>query len=110
LSILKAWERGMARPVNWGPGCSWFSRAGNKCIEQLCIRPREQFTTEQIIHWLREPQVGLAKGRTIAEVCEVIDVTDQTYYRWRKEFGALNMAWPARCCGARCSIQGTSAS
>jgi transposase-like protein len=53
--------------------------------------PRKRFTTEQIIHKLREAEVELAKGRTIAEVCKLIDVTDQTYYRWRKEFGALKM-------------------
>jgi transposase-like protein len=52
---------------------------------------RKRFTTEQIIHKLREAEVELAKGRTIAEVCKQIGVTDQTYYRWRKEYGALKM-------------------
>lgn len=51
----------------------------------------KRFTTEQIIHKLREAEVELAKGRTIAEVCKQIGVTDQTYYRWRKEYGALKM-------------------
>lgn len=51
----------------------------------------KRFTTEQIIYKLREAEVELAKGRTIAEVCKQIGVTDQTYYRWRKEYGALKM-------------------
>jgi hypothetical protein len=38
--------------------------------------PRKRFCAEQIIHKLREADVELAKGRTIAEVCKVIDVTD----------------------------------
>jgi transposase-like protein len=43
------------------------------------------------VHKLRDAGAELAKGRTIAEVCKAIDVTDQTYYRWRKEFGAITM-------------------
>ncbi len=53
--------------------------------------PRKRFTTEQIIHKLREAEVELAKGRTIAEVCKQLGITDQRYYRWRKEYGALSM-------------------
>lgn len=52
---------------------------------------RNRFTTEQIIHKLREAEVELSKGRTVAEVCKQIGVTEQTYYRWRKEYGALKM-------------------
>ena len=52
---------------------------------------RNRHSTEQIIHKLREAEVELARGRTIAEVCKQIGVTDQTYYRWRKEYGALKM-------------------
>lgn len=52
---------------------------------------RKRFTTEQIIHKLREAEVELAKGRTVGEVCKHLGVTDQTYYRWRKEYGSLKM-------------------
>ena len=55
------------------------------------IMSRKRFTTEQIIHKLREAEVELAKGRTIADVCKHLGITDQTYYRWRKEYGALKM-------------------
>lgn len=48
-----------------------------------------RFTTEQIIHKLREAEVELARGKTIAEACKKIGGTDQTYYRWRKEYGGL---------------------
>ncbi len=51
--------------------------------------PRRRFTTEQIIQHLRECEVLLAQGRTIAQVCKKIGITDQTYYRWRKEYGGI---------------------
>ena len=52
---------------------------------------RKVFKAEQIIGKLREAEVMLAKGATVGEVCRQIGVTDQTYYRWRKEYGGLRM-------------------
>ena len=51
--------------------------------------PRKRFKAEQIIQHLREAEVLLAQGQTIAQVCKKIGVTDQTYYRWRKEYGGI---------------------
>jgi putative transposase len=51
--------------------------------------PRKKFTTEQIISKLREAEVLVSQGKTVAEVCRAINVTDQTYYRWRKEYGGM---------------------
>ena len=51
--------------------------------------PRKRFTTEQIIGKLREAEVELAKGKTAQLICKQIGVTEQTYYRWRKEYGGL---------------------
>ena len=53
--------------------------------------PSNRFTPEQIIPKLRESEVEQAKGRTVAQACKKIGVTDQTYYRWRKEDGGLRM-------------------
>ena len=53
--------------------------------------PRKRFTAEQIIPKLREAEVELAKGRTVAQVVKKLGVTEQTYYRWRKEYGGLRM-------------------
>ena len=47
--------------------------------------PRKRFSVEQIINHLREADVLLAQGRTVGEVCRQIGVSEQTYYRWRKE-------------------------
>jgi len=53
--------------------------------------PRKRFTSEQIIGKLREAEVVLAKGRAMPLVCRQIGVTEQTYYRWRKEYGGLKV-------------------
>ena len=53
--------------------------------------PRKRFTSEQIIGKLREPEVGLAKGKQVAAVCKQLGVTEQTHYRWRKEYGGLKV-------------------
>jgi transposase-like protein len=50
---------------------------------------RKQFTTEQIIRKLREAEVLLSKGQSIAQMSKQLGVTDQTYYRWRREYGGL---------------------
>ena len=53
--------------------------------------PRKRYTSEQIIIHLREAEVELAKGQTAAEVCRKLGITEQTYYRWRKEYGSLRV-------------------
>ena len=51
--------------------------------------PRKRFKTEEIIQELREAEVLLSQGRNVSEVCRQIGVTDNTYYRWRKEYGGI---------------------
>ena len=53
--------------------------------------PRKRFTTEQIINKLREAEVELSRGLTLGQVCKKLEVTQQTYYRWRKEYGGLRI-------------------
>ncbi len=53
--------------------------------------PRKRFTAEQIIGLLRQAEVELAKGRTVGEVSRSIGVTEQSYYRWRNEYGGLKV-------------------
>ena len=52
---------------------------------------KKRHTAEQIIRKLREAEVELAKGQTTVEVVRKLGITEQTYYRWRKEFGGLRM-------------------
>ncbi len=53
--------------------------------------PRKRFTPEQIITKLREAEVELARGQTTPEVCRKVGISEQTYYRWRKEYGGLGV-------------------
>jgi putative transposase len=52
---------------------------------------RKRHSSEEIIHKLREADVEIGRGRTVGEVCKQLAVTEQTYYRWRKEFGGLRI-------------------
>ncbi len=51
---------------------------------------RQRHTAEEIINKLREAEVGLARGMAVPEVCRKLGVSEQTYYRWRKEYGGLS--------------------
>ena len=52
---------------------------------------RRRHTAEQIILKLREAEVALSKGQKLSAICKQLEVTEQTYYRWRKEFGGLRL-------------------
>jgi transposase-like protein len=49
----------------------------------------KRYTVEQIINHLREADVWLSQGRTVGEVCRQIGISEQSYYRWRREYGGL---------------------
>ena len=50
---------------------------------------RRKHTPEQIINKLREAEVAISQGHTVAQACREIAVTEQTFYRWRNEYGGL---------------------
>ena len=51
----------------------------------------KKYTAEQIVAKLREAEVLLGKGMTLGEVCRQLEITDVTYYRWRKEYGGMRV-------------------
>ena len=51
---------------------------------------RKVFSAEQIIMKLREAEVLLGQGKNVKAACRVLEISEQTYYRWRKEYGGLN--------------------
>ena len=53
--------------------------------------PSKRLKAEQINPKLREAEVELAKGRTVVQVVKHLGMTEQTYYRWRKEYGGLRV-------------------
>lgn len=57
---------------------------------------RRAFTPEQIINKLREAEVPLSQGETVLEASRKIGITEQTYYRWRKEYGGMRVGQARR--------------
>jgi len=53
--------------------------------------PKKNYTPEQIINSLREAEVLLSQGNTTAEAARQLGITEQTYYRWRKEYGGMRI-------------------
>ena len=51
--------------------------------------PQKRYTAEQIIPMLRRADVELGHGKTIPEVCKLLEISEQTYYRWRQKYGSM---------------------
>ena len=56
---------------------------------------RKEHTPEQVVNLLRQIEVAVAQGKTTALACKEAGITEQSYYRWRKEYGGLQVdqAW-----------------
>ena len=52
---------------------------------------RKRYSPEQIINYLREAEIFISQGKSIREVSRQIGISEQTYYRWRKEFGGMEI-------------------
>jgi len=57
---------------------------------------KRRYSPEEIIRKLREAEVLLSQGATVAEASKRIMVTEQTYYRWRNEFGSMKVSQAKR--------------
>src|SRR5580692_2351624 len=51
----------------------------------------KKHTAEQIVNLLRQVEVGVANGKTLPQACKEVEIVEQTYYRWRKEYGGLKV-------------------
>jgi len=50
---------------------------------------QNRHTVDQIIASLRRADVELGKGKKVPEICKLLEITDQTYYRWRQKYGGM---------------------
>lgn len=57
---------------------------------------RKRYTAEQIIGHLRQAEILLSEGKTIIEAARHLGVSEQTYYRWRKEYGGMEVSQARR--------------
>jgi transposase-like protein len=51
--------------------------------------PKKRHGVEQIIPKLRQADVELGKGKKVPEICRTLDISEQTYYRWRQKYGRM---------------------
>jgi len=61
--------------------------------------PRKKFTAERIIRKLREAEIRLGQGETLPDVCRALAISEQTFYRWRREFGGRRLSQAQRLRG-----------
>ena len=52
---------------------------------------RRSYTPEQIITKLREAEIYLGQGKTVKEASKLLEISEQTYYRWRREYGGMDI-------------------
>ena len=50
---------------------------------------RKRHGAEEIVQKLRKAELGLAEGKTIPQVCKQLSISEQTYHRWKKQYGGL---------------------
>ena len=66
------------------------------------MRRGKKHTAEQIVNLLRQVEVGVANGKTLPQACKEVEIVEQTYYRWRKEYGGF-------AGGSGAAVEGTGA-
>lgn len=52
---------------------------------------RKRYKAEQIIGMLREAEVHLSQGQKVSQICRSLGISEQSYYRWRKEYGGMKL-------------------
>ena len=52
---------------------------------------RRVYPSEQIITKLREAQIHMDRGKTVKEASKLLEISEQTYYRWRREYGGMDI-------------------
>jgi putative transposase len=65
-------------------------------LEREVRMKRNRFTVEQIIRMLREAEVHLSQGKSVKLVSRELGIAEQTYYRWRKEYGGMKVSQARR--------------
>jgi hypothetical protein len=60
-------------------------------LEEKLVMPIKRYKPEQIVTMLRQIEVSIANGKTTPQACKEAEITIQTFYRWRKEYGGLKM-------------------
>ena len=57
---------------------------------------RNRYSPEKIIGMLREAEIALAQGMTVGQISRKLSISEQTYYRWRKQYGGMKISQAKR--------------
>ena len=57
---------------------------------------RKRYSPEKIIGMLREAEIALSQGMTVGQVSRKLSISEQTYYRWRKQYGGMKISQAKR--------------
>jgi putative transposase len=60
-------------------------------LEEKLVMPIKRYKPEQIVTMLRQIEVSIANGKPTPQACKEAEITVQTFYRWRKEYGGLQV-------------------
>jgi transposase-like protein len=58
---------------------------------EVTVMPRKRYTPEEVIQPLRTIELDTGKGLAVLDACRKLGITEQTYYRWKKEYGGLRV-------------------
>src|ERR1700730_16792572 len=67
------------------------SQSERESLRRRVVMSIKRYKPEQIVTLLRQIEVGIANGKTTPQACKEAEITIQTFYRWRKEYGGLKL-------------------
>jgi putative transposase len=67
----------------------WYERVDRPRRARRLSMPRKRHSPEQIIRKLRLAEADLAVGLTIGQVCQKLEIAEQTFHRWRNQYGGM---------------------
>jgi transposase len=78
-----------AARADYGRNKPWPFRWNSTGIQETSVM-KKKHTGTQIVAKLRQADVLIGQGKTVPEVCKEIEVSEQTYYRWRQKYGGMS--------------------
>jgi putative transposase len=69
----------------------WTKQCENMSLERSLVMPKKRFSAEQIVVVLRQIEVLMSQGKGAPVACREAGISQQSYYRWRKEYGGLEL-------------------
>jgi transposase-like protein len=85
---MRAFDRDLIRDLTW---LFQTERCERMSLERSLVMPKKRFSAEQIVTLLRQIEVSMAQGKPTPIACRDAGISQQSYYRWRKEYGGLEI-------------------